>query len=357
VVALFEKELHTLNPALQGKRDAALALLFTTLDEALTATVVRVERLTPTIIEVVVRAPYAARRFAPGQFYRVQNFEAHAPTEAETLFTAEGIALTGAWVDKEQGLVSLIALEMGTSSRLCATWKAGQQVVVMGVTGAPTHISHGQTALLAGGGLGNAVLFSIGKALREAGNRVIYFAGYKKASDVFKQDDIELAADTVVWSVDRGPGAVPLVPRRPQDLSFVGNIVEAMVAYASGELGPVSIPLDAADEVIVIGSDLMMAAVKAARHNTLAPYLKPNHRAIGSINSPMQCMMKGVCAQCMCRHVDPVTGEESFVYSCYNQDQPLDRVDFTHLRGRLRQNSVQEKLGNLWLSRLLENDP
>jgi hypothetical protein len=36
--------------------------------------------------------------------------------------------------------------------------------------------------LLAGGGLGNAVLFSIAKALKANGNRVIYFAGYKKAA-------------------------------------------------------------------------------------------------------------------------------------------------------------------------------
>jgi hypothetical protein len=64
--------------------------------------------------------------------------------------------------------------------------------------------------------------------------------------------------------------------------------------------------------------------------------------------------MKGVCAQCLCKHTDPQTGEESFVYSCYNQDQELDRVDFTHLHERLRQNSVQEKLTNLWLDYLLE---
>ena len=32
-------------------------------------------RLTPNIVEVVVRAPAAARAFKPGQFYRLQNFE------------------------------------------------------------------------------------------------------------------------------------------------------------------------------------------------------------------------------------------------------------------------------------------
>ena len=32
-------------------------------------------RLTPNIVEVVVKAPMAARAFQPGQFYRLQNYE------------------------------------------------------------------------------------------------------------------------------------------------------------------------------------------------------------------------------------------------------------------------------------------
>ena len=98
----------------------------------------------------------------------------------------------------------------------------------------------------------------------------------------------------------------------------------------------------------------MMAAVGAARHDVLAPYLKPHHFAIGSINSPMQCMMKEICAQCLQRHVDPATGKESYVFSCFNQDQPLDLVDFDCLDQRLRQNGVQQKLTALWIDRCLE---
>jgi hypothetical protein len=140
---------------------------------------------------------------------------------------------------------------------------------------------------------------------------------------------------------------------REQDKSFVGNIIEAMIAYGAGDLGETTIPLDQVDHMIVIGSDRMMAAVKEARHGVLQPYLKPDSTAIASINSPMQCMMKGVCAQCLCRHVDPESGEEYFVYSCNNQDQNLDEVDFDHLNARLGQNSVQEKLSALWLDYLL----
>ena len=354
VVKLFEKQLASLTSAQQSERDADLKALFARLDEAFNATIVAINRLTPTIIEVVVKAPLAAEKFYPGQFYRVQNYEAFAPTVEGTVLAAEGLALTGAEVDKEKGTISLIALEMGSSSRLCATWKVGDPLVIMGVTGTPTDIPSNQTVLLIGGGLGNAVLFSIGKALRAAGNRVVYFAGYKFAQDRFKVEDVEAAADLIIWAVDKGEGVQAIVPTRPQDKSFVGNILECMVAYAKGELGEQPISLAEVDHLVVIGSDRMMAAVKSARFDVLKPYLNKAHHAIGSINSPMQCMMKGICAQCLCKHVDADTGKEYFVYSCYNQDQDLDKVDFPHLNARLRQNTVQEKLSNLWLDYLLE---
>ena len=354
VVKLHERGIRAADPKRQAERDESLRALFASLDDLLVATVVAVKRLTPTIIEVVARSPMAAKRFEPGRFYRAQSFERGAPEVDGTVLATEGIALTGAWVDKDVGLISLIALEMGTSSRLCAQWQPGQRIVVMGATGSPTEIPSGKTVLLAGGGLGNAVLFSIGKAMRAARNRVIYFAGYRNAVDRFKVEDVEAAADVVVWAVDPTPGAKPVATSRPQDRSCVGNILDAIEAYARGELGPPAIPLDEVDHLIAIGSDRMMAAIKEARHGRLKSYLKAGHSAIGSINSPMQCMMKGVCAQCLCRHVDPESGKEYFVYSCYNQDQELDRVDFENLRARLRQNSVQEKIADRWLGRLLE---
>ena len=54
------------------------------------------------------------------------------------------------------------------------------------------------------------------------------------------------------------------------------------------------------------------------------------------------------------RHVDPRTGKETIVFSCFNQDQEMDRVDFPNLNARLRQNTVQEKVSNMWLDHLLE---
>ncbi len=351
VVEIFAGEIAERGMLPQAERDAIYDQLEATLDEQLRAYVVRVERLTPTIVDVIVKAPIQARKFHPGQFYRLQNFETTAQVVEGTKLVMEGLALTGAWVDEEKGLLSMIVLELGTSSRLCSLLREGEEVVVMGPTGTPTEIPTGETILLAGGGLGNAVLFSIAKALRANNNKVIYFAGYKNGADLFKREEIENATDKVVWATDTG-SEIP--PHRPQDVHYRGNIVQAMVAYAEGKAGAGVVDMKKVDRIIAIGSDRMMNGVKEARYTTLKPYLKPNHIAIGSINSPMQCMMKEVCAQCLQRHVNPHTGEEFFVFSCFNQDQDLDSVDFRNLNDRLRMNSIQEKLSNLWLDKILK---
>jgi len=214
----------------------------------------------------------------------------------------------------------------------------------------PTHIAANETAILVGGGLGNAVLFSIGEAFRAKGSKVLYFAGYKKVIDRYKVAEIENAADVVVWCCDEEPGfRLENRQLRPQDRSFIGNIVQAMDAYAQGRLGAPSIRMEDADRLIAIGSDRMMAAVARARHDVLKAHLKPHHVAIGSINSPMQCMLKEICAQCLQPHRDPHTGKTSYVFSCFDQDQELDRVDFAALSERLKQNSLQEKITAQWI--------
>ena len=122
-----------------------------------------------------------------------------------------------------------------------------------------------------------------------------------------------------------------------------------MEAYASGRLAPPAIRMEDCDRLIAIGSDRMMSAVGRARHDVLKVHMKPHHFAIGSINSPMQCMMKEICAQCLQPQRDPHTGKVTYVFSCFNQDQDLDCVDFQALSERLRQNSLQEKLTAQWI--------
>jgi NADPH-dependent glutamate synthase beta subunit-like oxidoreductase/NAD(P)H-flavin reductase len=352
VARLFERAMAAQTPD-QAAHEQGWQSFVHKLDGAWRAHVVAVNRLTPTIVEVVLHAPTQARKFLPGQFFRLQNFERDALRVADQPITMEGLALTGAWVDAEAGTLGMIALEMGVSSRLVALLAPGQEVVLMGPTGAPTDIPTGESVVLCGGGLGNAVLFSVAHALRARGNKVLYFAGYKDGADIYKREDIERSADQVIWSVDQGEAPKP---GRSQDRVFRGNIVQAMEAYGRGELGQPVVPLESVDRIIAIGSDRMMAAVAHARRSSLAHLLNKTHVAVASINSPMQCMLKEVCAQCLQRHVDPDTGKETYVFSCFNQDQPQDTMDWQHLAARLRQNTVLEKVTGRYVENLMKKE-
>ena len=121
---------------------------------------------------------------------------------------------------------------MGGSSDLCTLLQPGEPVVLMGPTGTPTETPGGETVLLAGGGLGNAVLFSIGQALRANGSQGALLRRLQaRRSTATRSRRSRRAADAIVWCCDEAPG---FAPGRPQDRAFVGNIVEAMVAYGDG---------------------------------------------------------------------------------------------------------------------------
>ncbi len=137
--------------------------------------------------------------------------------------------------------------------------------------------------LLVGGGLGNAVLFSIGQELRAQWQPGDLFRRLQEAWSIATRSRRSSAPPTS--SSGAATKRRASAPTRPHDRAFVGNIVEAIDAYGSGSLGATTIPLGEVDRVIAIGSDGMMAAVAQARHGVLAPYLKPDHTAIGSAST------------------------------------------------------------------------
>lgn len=67
-----------------------------------------------------------------------------------------------------------------------------------------------------------------------------------------------------------------------------------------------------------------------------------NTKIIVSVNSSMQCMMKGICGQC----IQKVKGEQKYIFACSQQNQNAEIVDFKSLKTCLRQNSLQEKMRN-----------
>ena len=148
---------------------------------------------------------------------------------------------------------------MGGSSRLCAALKPGEPVVLMGPTGTPTEIPQARRCCSRAAASATRCS-SRSRGAQGRGQSVIYFAGYRNGDDLFKQDDIEAGTGPghlVPWTRGRA-----IAPRAAAGSHFRGNIVQAMVAYAKGELGAQPIPLNEVDRIIAIGSDRMMRAVQ-----------------------------------------------------------------------------------------------
>ena len=353
VEALFADEIAKLDAAAQPARDAAWKAFSARLDDEWRATVVRVDRLTPTIVEVIVRAPAAARHFEPGQFFRLQNYEALAKLAGTPHLTPPD---GGAGAHRRLG-------RQGAGAPVADRSGDGRQLAPL----------HEPPAGRAGGRHGphRHADGDAGRRIRRPGGRrprqrrpVLDRPGAAGAGEprpLLRR--LPPARGHLQDRRDRGGRRPDHLERRrwraagpappPGSRLLEGNVVQAMGAYARGELGEILVPLPECHRVIAIGSDRMMKAVKDARHGVLAQHFRPGHVAIASINSPMQCMMKEICAQCLQRHIDPATGKETIVFSCSNQDQPQDFVDWKNLADRLRQNTVQEKLTDLWVRRLL----
>jgi NADPH-dependent glutamate synthase beta subunit-like oxidoreductase/NAD(P)H-flavin reductase len=321
-----------------------------------TATLEAIERLSPNVVQLTVRAPQAAKKFHPGQFFRLQNFETTAPIVHHTRLQTEGMAMLATMVNPAKGLLSLIVLEQGVSSRLCATFQVGDAVALMGPTGMRTKITPhlAETVMIIGGKIAMVDIQAVGTALRQAGSRVLYVATLHEAADVYNQSLVEQATDAIVW-ITQGS---PVTPTRSQDIAMTGEFVDVLRQYASGELGNVAIPLSQVQRVLVLGGSYLLQQIQTARETVLHEAFSPETQFVGSVFSTMQCMLKGVCAQCLQWQIDPTTGKRTkAVFACSWHNQPLEMIDIANIHDRLRQNKLQEVLNNLWLDYLFQKYP
>lgn len=312
------------------------------------AKVISVRRHSPNRVELKVRAPMPARNFRPGQFFRLQNYECLAPIIGDTRLQTEAMAMVGAKNREEPDIISLMIIERGASSRLVATFQAGQHISMMGPTGCWNKFPDGEhkTVMIIGGTMAAGHLRSLGPALHERGYRVFYVACMRSADELYCKEELEQAADIILWLTESGE---LVKPGRAQDASGSGELITALRDYVPLLLKEVS-------QVIVVGSTNMIRRVQQSRSGILKDYFSPGTEFITSVYGPMQCMLKGVCAQCLQWQIDPATGKRTkAVYACSWQHQPLEKVDIGNIDERLDQNRTQERLADLWLDYLFDN--
>lgn len=301
----------------------------------------QINRLSDHVVEIFIKAPLAAQNTAPGQIFRLHNYHVLAAKINDQTLAMEGVAVTALSVDKINGIISAIVVEHGTSTSLISNFKAGDPCIFMGPSGKPTEIPQNEIVAFIGGGRGNQPLTALAKLFKDNGCKVLFFAGYKKNSYIVRQELMEEYSQRVIYAIE---DEEPNLNLKPQNIQKRGTIISAIKEYFEENPQPI-------DRIFTIGNDNLMHEVAALRHKNLVTEFANAKFAITSLNAPMQCMLKGVCSQCLQKRKKD-DGSEEYFYSCADQDQNIDNFNFEHLHNRCQQNSLSEKLSKTWLGYL-----
>lgn len=152
------------------------------------------ENLTPAIDFMKIEAPDIAKKAKAGQFVVIRVDE-----------KGERIPLTLADWDAKEGTLSLVAMQVGTSTYKLHILKSGEYILnLVGPLGLPSEIENYGTVVCVAGGVGVAPVYPIAKALKQAGNNIITIMGARNKDLLFWEDRLRSLSDEIVVTTDDG---------------------------------------------------------------------------------------------------------------------------------------------------------
>jgi NAD(P)H-flavin reductase len=168
-----------------------------------------------------IEAPAVARKAQPGQFVVVRVDE-----------RGERIPLTIADWDEKEGSVSMVFMEVGTTTFRLAQLKAGESVAdFVGPLGVPSDIEKFGTVVCVAGGVGVAVITTIAKALKEKGNNIISILGARSKDLLFWEDELRNASHQLIVTTDDGTyGRKGVVTEPLKELLESGKKIDRVIA-------------------------------------------------------------------------------------------------------------------------------
>jgi len=177
--------------------------------------------LTPDIYLFKVAAPAVAKKAQPGQFVVIRINE-----------RGERIPLTIAGWDEDEGSVTIVFMEVGTTTRKLALLETGDFITnLIGPLGLPTHIEKFGTVICVAGGVGVAPIAPIARAMRREGNKVISILGARSKDLLFWEDELRSVSDQLIVTTDDGSyGRKGLVTEPLKELLESGERVDRVIA-------------------------------------------------------------------------------------------------------------------------------
>jgi len=177
--------------------------------------------LVPGIHLFKIEAPNVAKKAKPGQFVVIRIDE-----------KGERIPLTVAGWDEKEGSVTIVFMEVGTTTHRLATLGTDDYIVdFVGPLGIPTHIEKVGTVVCVAGGFAVAVIKPIAQAMKEKGNKVISILGARTKDLLFWEDKLRQASDELIITTDDGSyGRKGLVTEPLKELLENGNKIDRVIA-------------------------------------------------------------------------------------------------------------------------------
>jgi len=153
------------------------------------------KQLLEDVFTAEIEAPLVAQARKPGQFVIVSLNNEYG----------ERIPLTIADAEAKRGTIRLIWQRVGKTTAELADMQAGDEIAnVTGPLGKPTHVEKFGTVVCVGGGIGNAPLLPIAKALKKAGNKIISILGARNKELLILEDDFAKISDELILTTDDG---------------------------------------------------------------------------------------------------------------------------------------------------------
>ncbi len=157
--------------------------------------IVTKEKLSENVFTAKIEAPLIAKARKPGQFVIISINNEYS----------ERIPLTIADADAEKGTIRLIWQRVGKTTAELADLKVGDEIAnVSGPLGNPTHVENFGTVVCVGGGIGNAPLLPIAKALKEADNNIISIIGARTKNLLVLEDEFKKISNELIVTTDDG---------------------------------------------------------------------------------------------------------------------------------------------------------
>jgi len=183
------------------------------------------EDLAPKVHLFKVTAPAVARKAQAGQFVVIRIDE-----------RGERIPLTIADWDRDEGTITIVFMEVGTTTARLALLKAGDAIAdFVGPLGVPTHVEKFGTVVCAAGGVGVALIAPVARELKNAGNKIISILGARSKDLIFWEDHLRSFSDQLIVTTDDGSyGRKGVVTEPLKEVLEGGDKVDRVVAIGPG---------------------------------------------------------------------------------------------------------------------------